>query len=141
MNLDIVLQIVSQIPRQVYRDRRRLAVLPDDAYLSSRRSRESSRRRDQIVQPAVPERRIDAGLDHFAQDRHSLGSRFVDEDRNVSVADKAPVFQPLLDQSLRLFHREVAHMHVVNQRKINVSRIADPCFGGQFRHVIDADLE
>jgi len=46
---------------------------------------------------------------------------FVEEDRNVSAADEASVFQALLDQSLRLFHREVAHVYVVNQRKVHVS--------------------
>ena len=59
----------------------------------------------------------------------------------MRTADKAPIFQPLLDQSLCLFHREVADMHVVNQWKVNVARIADSCFGGQLRHVIDAHLE
>ena len=120
-NLDIVLQIVSQVPGQVHGDWRGLTVLPDDAYLPSCRSREAPRRRDEIVQLAVPKGRIDAGLHDVAQDGYSLRSGFVEEDRDVSVADKSPIFQPLLDQSLGLFHREVAHVHVVNQRKVNVS--------------------
>ena len=91
-NLDIILQIVSQIPGQVHGDWRGLTVLPDDAYLSSCRRRESPRRRDQIVQLAVPKGRIDARFRHVAENRDSLGSRFVEEDRNVSAADEAPIF-------------------------------------------------
>ena len=72
-------------------------MLPGNAYLSPGRSGKSPSGRDQIVEPSIPERWVDAGLAYLAQKRHTLGSRFVNKDRNVSIADKAPVFQPLLD--------------------------------------------
>src|ERR1035437_5731012 len=102
---------------------------------------ESSRRRDQVEKPALPNRRVGPWVIDLSDQRDGLRGGFVDENRNVRAADKASILQPLLDQPLRFIRRQAGDMNIVNQGKVNVSGTTDARLGRKIRHSEHTDLD
>ena len=102
---------------------------------------ESSRRGDQVEEPALANRRVSSGATDLSHHRDSLRGRFVHENGNVRATDKASVLQPLLDQFLRFVSRQVGNVNIVNQRQVDVSGTGDARLGREIGHSEHSDLD
>ena len=84
--------------------------------------------------------RIDARFRYFSQHGYALGGGIIHEDRHMRSADESAILQPLRNQRLSFFLRETIDVNVIDQRQVNIARIADSHFARQLRNVVHAHL-
>src|SRR6266550_6182474 len=70
-----------------------------------------------------------------------LRGRLIDEDADVRIADKTSIFESLLDQFLRFIDSEIADVHVVDERKIDIPAVSDARLGVEIGNSVNAELD
>ena len=98
-------------------------------------------RRNQIEKTALANRRVGPGTIDLSHHRDGLRGGLVHENGNVRAADKASIFQPLLDQLLRFIGSQAGNVNIVDQGKVDVSGTADARLEREFGHSEHIDLD
>src|SRR5580693_1014134 len=99
-----------------------------DSYVSTGLISQSSCRRDQVEKAALANRRVGAWTIDFADQRDRLRCRFINENGDMGTTHEASILQSFLNHVLRFVGGQIRDMHVVNQRKVDISRTTDACF-------------
>ncbi len=102
---------------------------------------ESSGRRNQIEKTALANRRVGPGTIDLSHHRDGLRGGLVHENGNVRAADKASIFQPLLDQRLCFIGSQAGNVNIVDQRKVDVSGTTDARLEREFGHSEHINLD
>ena len=80
-------------------------------------------------------------MSDFSEHAGPLRGVFINEQRDVRIVQKAAIRKTLLNDSLSLFSSKPRNVHIIDQREINVSIVADAGFGGKLWNVIHAEFE